>query len=95
MSSLSYPQYPQQRTNPLIYVGTYSAILIALLVITIVIIAYVKPCGNVTGEITKRECCKKTWERFDSSVPLTVFIVSIVTLVLALIFVYFGRSKTA
>ncbi len=96
MSSISYPQYPQfpqQRTNPLIYVGTYAAVLIALLVTTIIIIAYIKPCGNVTGQITKRECCKRTWERFNSSVPLTVFIVSMVILILALIFIYFGRTK--
>lgn len=82
------------RSNPMLYAGLFSSCVAGLLGITIVIIAYAKSCNNVTGQITKRECCKQTWERFSSSVPLTIFIVSLVIFILALGFIYFGRTRT-
>lgn len=88
----SFP--PQQKPNPMLYAGLFSSCVAGLLGLTIVIIAYTKRCDNVQGQITKRECCKQTWERFSSSVPLTIFIVSLVIFFLALAFIYFGRSRT-
>ena len=50
-----------------------------------------KTTGTPPGCISRRDCCKGTWENFGSSVPLTIFIFTIVALVFAFIFVYFGK----
>lgn len=94
MSTYTTPYTQIPRSNPMLYAGLFSSTVAGLLGLTIVIIAYTKRCDGQTGEITKRECCKKTWEDFTGSVPLTIFIVSLVIFFLALLFIYFGRSRT-
>jgi hypothetical protein len=51
-----------------------------------------KTTGTPPGCISRRDCCKGTWEKFYSSVPLTIFIFTIVALFVAFGFVYFGKN---
>lgn len=92
MSTYSSPFY-QPRSNPMIYTGLFSSAIVGLLGTILLIISYSKKCNNITGKITKRECCKQTWERFSSSVPITIFITSLIIFFLALGFINFGKGK--
>ena len=91
--------------SPLVYTGIYSFILVILIVVAIAIIVGSgsrcddKPNPTCTasngtlppGCVSQKDCCKGTWEKFYSSVPLTISIFTIVALVFAFIFVYFGK----
>ncbi len=92
--------------SPLVYTGIYSFILVILIVVAIAIIGSGSRCGDnsnpnctlkpgettPSGCISQKDCCKGTWEKFYSSVPLTISIFTIVALVVAFVFVYLGRN---
>ncbi len=78
---------------PLIYTGIYSAFLIGLIILAILIIVGRSWCDGKSTEIKikKRDCCKGTWENVGSSVPLTIFIFTIVAIITLTPFLYFGK----
>ncbi len=86
---------PESINNSVVAVGIYASILVAIVFIAIIVISYITPCDslNDTTTTTAYECCKDTWEGFTASVPLTVFITSLVIIFITSIFIYFVRPR--
>jgi hypothetical protein len=80
--------------TPLQYTGIYASALVGLITFAILIIVGRGWCDGKsdTIKIKKKDCCKGTWENFNSSVPLTIFIFTFIALILAAVFVYLGKN---
>jgi hypothetical protein len=80
--------------EPLLLTGFYSFFLIGMIIFTILIlVGRSSHCDGLkdTGTIKIKECCKGTWESFGSSVPLTIFIFTIVAIITLVIAIYIDK----
>jgi hypothetical protein len=66
--------------NSTFAVLTYILLFLSILYFVNYILILSSNCDNIPkadDDISKKECCEGTWTRFDGSVNLTLFIISI------------------
>ena len=82
-------------TTAIGWAGIFTGIIVAVIFSAIVVISNSNTCKDLstTDKMTRRECCEGTWKNFGSSVPLTVFVASIVIIVMSSVMVYASRGS--
>lgn len=82
-------------TTPIVWAGIFTGVIVAVIFSAITVISNSNTCAGKSADtmIDRKTCCEGTWKNFGSSVPLTVFIASIVIIVMCIIMVFLSRGS--
>ena len=82
-------------TTAIGWAGIFTGAIVAVIFSAIVVISNSNTCSGKSADkmIDRKTCCEGTWKNFGSSVPLTIFVASIVIIVMSSGMVYASRGS--
>ena len=82
-------------TNLTTAIGWAGIAIVAVIFSAIIVISNSNTCSGKSADkmIDRKTCCEGTWKNFGSSVPLTIFVASIVIIVMSSGMVYASRGS--